>query len=543
MIVAAWFTYNGAPFSGFARQNDQLTVQGSIEEALELLFRRPIETTCAGRTDAGVHALCQVVSFDLLPDEWFRRKPESLLKSLNALTHDDISFTSVRPMPEDFSARFSAVSREYRYYLCTDVAAPLLMKNFSWHLAKPLDIPAMERAASYLLGEHDFKSFCMAASAKDKPTSRYVADIRFKKKQVWKSNFVVMTVIGNAFLHSMVRTMVGTLALVGLGKRGPEWVAQVLAARDRQAAGQNAPAEGLVLWNVKYPEQDYYYDPRPAQLLGELAPEHKLSDAIEDIPTTPLSETTPGTTDAFDQVSYDQVSYAEGADQVLLSADSVHEDRSFRSSAVNSASTESAVAESKAAKKKRKAADSRWAQRKQDKEWAKGFAIPRGPNLDVAATGEIPVVSESATPASSPEELFVSTNTQPKGMQQNTQQRSAQLKDMSQDTMSLSEDMSQRDPRLYVLKETLPSPHISPSSLTSKPTEEKERKPADETDDLTSPLPIPDSASNANLDAFSDTNLGGASKATPKTSPNATVLSAAGARARRREREKAQPQT
>ena len=181
MRVAAWFSYNGEPFSGFARQNGQLTVQGNIEDALELLFRRRIDTTCAGRTDAGVHALCQVISFDLLPDEWFRRKPDSLLKSLNALTHEEISFRSVRPMPEDFSARFSAVMREYRYYICTDVAAPLLMEKFCWHLGKPLDVEAMKQASTHLLGEHDFKSFCMAVSAKDKPTHRYVADISFKQ--------------------------------------------------------------------------------------------------------------------------------------------------------------------------------------------------------------------------------------------------------------------------------------------------------------------------------------------------------------------------
>lgn len=284
MRVAAWLSYNGAPFSGFARQNDQLTVQGSIEEALELLFRRPIETTCAGRTDAGVHALCQVVSFDLLDDEWFRRKPETLLKSLNALIDDAISIRTVRLMPEDFSARFSAVSREYRYFICTDAPAPLLMEDFSWHLGKPLDIEKMKEASYYLLGEHDFKSFCMAVSAKGKPTHRYVAQISFKQEQIWNSNFVVMTVIGNAFLHSMVRTMVGTLVLVGLGKRDPEWVREVLHARNRQAAGQNAPAKGLVLWNVNYQEQHFYYDPRPPQLLGELAPNQHLSDAIEDIP-------------------------------------------------------------------------------------------------------------------------------------------------------------------------------------------------------------------------------------------------------------------
>lgn len=271
MRIAAWFSYNGEPFSGFARQNGQLTVQGNIEDALELLFRRRIDTTCAGRTDAGVHALCQAISFDLLPDEWFRRKPDSLLKSLNALTHEEISFRSVRPMPEDFSARFSAVMREYRYYICTDVAAPLLMEKFCWHLGKPLDVAAMKQASTHLLGEHDFKSFCMAVSAKDKPTHRYVADISFKQEQIWNSNFIVITVIGNAFLHSMVRTMVGTLVLVGRGKRTPDWVGEVLAARNRQAAGQNAPAEGLVLWHVTYDEQHFYYDPRPSGLRGELA--------------------------------------------------------------------------------------------------------------------------------------------------------------------------------------------------------------------------------------------------------------------------------
>ena len=208
MRVAAWFSYNGEPFSGFARQNGQLTVQGNIEDALELLFRRRIDTMCAGRTDAGVHALCQVISFDLLPDEWFRRKPDSLLKSLNALTHEEISFRSVRPMPEDFSARFSAVMREYRYYICTDVAAPLLMEKFCWHLGKPLDVEAMKQASTHLLGEHDFKSFCMAASAVGKPTHRNVMELSVYPEVIAGTEVVTIRVVGNAFLHSMVRTMV-----------------------------------------------------------------------------------------------------------------------------------------------------------------------------------------------------------------------------------------------------------------------------------------------------------------------------------------------
>lgn len=367
MRVAAWFSYNGEPFSGFARQNGQLTVQGNIEDALELLFRRHIDTTCAGRTDAGVHALCQVISFDLLPDEWFRRKPDSLLKSLNALTHEEISFRSVRPMPEDFSARFSAVMREYRYYICTDVAAPLLMEKFCWHLGKPLDVEAMKQASTHLLGEHDFKSFCMAVSAKDKPTHRYVADISFKQEQIWNSNFIVITVIGNAFLHSMVRTMVGTLVLVGRGKRTPGWVGEVLAARNRQAAGQNAPAEGLVLWHVTYDEQHFYYDPRPSGLRGELAPDQHLSDAIEDIPPVPTPE--------------------EPAPKVVEEAPK--------------ASTEKGKKSSKKAKKRTGAADSspaaRWARWRQEKEQDREIVIPRGPNLDACSSEEASAVSAFMT--------------------------------------------------------------------------------------------------------------------------------------------------
>lgn len=363
MRVAAWFSYNGEPFSGFARQNGQLTVQGNIEDALELLFRRRIDTTCAGRTDAGVHALCQVISFDLLPDEWFRRKPDSLLKSLNALTHEKISFRLVRPMPEDFSARFSAVMREYRYYICTDVAAPLLMEKFCWHLGKPLDVEAMKQASTHLLGEHDFKSFCMAVSAKDKPTHRYVADISFKQEQIWNSNFIVITVIGNAFLHSMVRTMVGTLVLVGRGKRTPEWVGEVLAACNRQAAGQNAPAEGLVLWHVTYDEQHFYYDPRPSGLRGELASDQHLSDAIEDIPSVLTPE--------------------EPAPKAVEEAPKASMEKDKKSS--------------KKAKKRTNAAESspaaRWARWRQEKEQDREIVIPRGPNLDESTTGEIPFVA------------------------------------------------------------------------------------------------------------------------------------------------------
>lgn len=249
---AIWVAYNGEPFSGFARQPGQLTVQGSIEEALELLFRRPVETVCAGRTDSGVHARGQVVNFQVSENELRGRTSFKLQRSLNALTHDDISIKEMREMPAEFSARFSATMREYHYFICTDVFAPLLMRNFCWHIPKQLNVEAMRQSAGYLVGEHDFKSFCMAVSAEGKSTNRNVFSITVEPEQIWGENLVVITVKGNAFLHSMVRTIVGTLVAVGLGRRKPEWVQEVLEARNRSAAGENAPAQGLVFWEVSY---------------------------------------------------------------------------------------------------------------------------------------------------------------------------------------------------------------------------------------------------------------------------------------------------
>ena len=459
MRIATWLSYNGEPFSGFARQNAQLTVQGSIEEALELLFRRPIETTCAGRTDAGVHALCQVVSFDLLDDEWLRRKPESLLKSLNALTHEAISFRSVRPMPEDFSARFSAVSREYRYYICTDDAAPLLMERFSWHLGKTLDIEAMKEASYFLLGEHDFKSFCMAVSAKGKPTHRYVAEINFRQEQIWDSNFIVMTVIGNAFLHSMVRTMVGTLALVGLGKRPPEWVKEVLQARNRQAAGQNAPAEGLVLWHVNYEEQHYYYDPRPHQLLGELEIEHHLSEAIDEAPIEALEE--------------------------------------------DGAQSSTKKKKAKKAKKEEQALGGSWTKWRQDKDKEREFVIPRGPNLDVADTGELPLVAEGESSS------------------------------IDQDS-SLPEAPSSLHEEQEHVAPTYSSLYAVPESLHHETGSAKAPEKKDRVSAMSETLPDiqPSQADTGKLPAVEASPL----EEPKSTVPNATVLSAAGARARRRAR-------
>jgi len=251
-VLALTVSYNGAPFCGFARQPGICTVQGSLEDALALLYRRPVETTCAGRTDAGVHALGQMVSFEVSDAELAMRSEESLLRSLNALVHEDIGVRRVEKKPNGFSARFDARAREYRYFISSESAPPLVSHDFCWHLAKPLDTDAMNEGARCLIGEHDFKSFCMASSAIGKPTCRNVMAIEVAELSVMGDSLTCVTITGNAFLHSMVRTVVGTLVAVGRGRRSPSWVKDVLMACDRSAAGEKAPAQGLIFWSVTY---------------------------------------------------------------------------------------------------------------------------------------------------------------------------------------------------------------------------------------------------------------------------------------------------
>lgn len=244
--------YNGAPFSGFAQQPGQLTVQGSLNDALALLYRRPVETTCAGRTDSGVHACGQVVSFDLNSEEFAERELGVLKRSLNALIDEAASVYEIKEMPLGFSARFDAKSREYRYFIHESPDRPVLISDKVWHVGKTLDKDAMQDASKYLIGEHDFKSFCMAVSAKDKPTKRNVSEISICTQELLGKEVTMIKVIGNAFLHSMVRTIVGSLVAVGLGKRDAAWLGEALAAKNRQAAGETAPAQGLFFWHVYY---------------------------------------------------------------------------------------------------------------------------------------------------------------------------------------------------------------------------------------------------------------------------------------------------
>lgn len=243
--------YDGAAFSGFAEQPGPRTVAGELRRALETFLRRPVELTCAGRTDAGVHAISQYVSVPAYASE-LAIEHRRWMRAMAALLPEDIALRAVYHAAPGFSARFDARARTYTYRIVTGDAPPLLTRHVAWWHRLPLDVAAMERAALHLVGEHDFKSFCKVSSAVGKPTCRCVQAVGFEMDDPLGENCIAFTITGNAFLHSMVRTIVGTLVEVGAHRREPEWVADVLAACDRTAAGPTAPAKGLCFMDVIY---------------------------------------------------------------------------------------------------------------------------------------------------------------------------------------------------------------------------------------------------------------------------------------------------
>lgn len=248
-VLAALVAYDGARFAGFAAQPGQVTVQGALEGALSVALRQPVQLAVAGRTDSGVHALGQVVSFEVrgaVPE------PSLLRRSANALIGEGVIIRDIIPARERFSARFDAISREYRYRITNADSPPLFTANVAWRVRKPLDVDAMRLAARCLLGENDFRSFCLSASSEGKRTFRRLDVIEFAYEEHLGEECLVVRVVGNAFLHSMVRVIIGTLVEVGTGRRDPLWVAEVLAAQERSAAGPTAPAHGLTLWSVSY---------------------------------------------------------------------------------------------------------------------------------------------------------------------------------------------------------------------------------------------------------------------------------------------------
>jgi tRNA pseudouridine38-40 synthase len=235
-------SYDGTGFHGFARQPQVRTVQGEIEAALNRVLKLSVETTGAGRTDTGVHAVGQVVSFVAIEELDLVR----LQRSLNGILHPEVVVTRLAMEAPGFDARFSAAWREYRYQILNGPHSDPLRRTFTWHVSDSLDLHAMNGAAEQLIGEHNFASFCRA------PASG--ASVRRVLEARWSADLplVVLRIRANAFCHQMVRSMVGFMVEVGRGRRRAEETAAVLAAADRSAAGPMAPPQGLILWEVGY---------------------------------------------------------------------------------------------------------------------------------------------------------------------------------------------------------------------------------------------------------------------------------------------------
>lgn len=236
--------YDGSRYDGWQKQgNTANTIQGKLEALLEKLAGEPVEVHGAGRTDAGVHALGQTANFHLnteLPDS-------ELLEYLNRYLPEDIAVIKLMRVPQRFHSRLNAVEKTYRYRIGTAGEKHVFERKYLYRIEEPLNVEAMRAAAGALVGTHDFMSFCANKRMK-KSTSRSIYQIKIQELP----GEIRMDVTGNGFLYHMVRILAGTLIEVGLGKRAPESMQEILDKKDRAAAGATAPAQGLTLVRVKY---------------------------------------------------------------------------------------------------------------------------------------------------------------------------------------------------------------------------------------------------------------------------------------------------
>ena len=240
--------YVGTPFHGFALQGEVPTVARALAQALERVLRHPVELTCAGRTDAGVHAWGQVVSLDVRADADLAR----LQRSVNKLLSPSVAVREAAWAPAGFDARRWAQSRVYRYtVLCSEWPDPFIAAT-TWHVGQVLELRRMEAACDVLLGEHDFSSFCHQVRGRRGPLVRRVLQAGWCDLGGSRLCFEIEAA---SFCHQMVRSIVGLLVEVGLGRRKAGEITSVLAARNRGVAGQIAPPHGLCLWQVKYPPE------------------------------------------------------------------------------------------------------------------------------------------------------------------------------------------------------------------------------------------------------------------------------------------------
>ncbi|MEW6705712.1 MAG: tRNA pseudouridine(38-40) synthase TruA [Pseudomonadota bacterium] len=234
--IALGVAYRGERYHGWQSQPDGCTVQDVLERALSQFAAAPVSTICAGRTDSGVHALNQVVHFDAP----VQREAFSWVRGTNRYLPGDIAVQWCQPVPQGFHARNSARGRRYRYLLLESPVRPAIEQAGCGWSFRPLDGEAMREAAAQLIGEHDFSSFRSSECQSPTPV-KTLRSIEIRRRGAyWRFDFD-----GNAFLHHMVRNIMGCLVAVGAGHKPPGWVGEVLAARDRDAAASTFAAEGL----------------------------------------------------------------------------------------------------------------------------------------------------------------------------------------------------------------------------------------------------------------------------------------------------------
>jgi tRNA pseudouridine38-40 synthase len=235
--------YDGTDFSGWQRQVEERTVQGTLEDALKAMTGESVFVRGAGRTDAGVHADGQVATFEIGVDI----PPHGLLRGLNSALPPDVALVDVAEAPSDFDARFSARGKVYRYTVWSHFVRSPLRARRAWHVREPLDVEAIRTASAALVGDHDFRAF-RASDCDRRTTRRIVRGIEVDRQGA----VLTIDVEATAFLKNMVRILVGTLIDIGRGRVPPDAVARMLATGDRTIGGMTAPPQGLTLLRVIY---------------------------------------------------------------------------------------------------------------------------------------------------------------------------------------------------------------------------------------------------------------------------------------------------
>lgn len=257
MKIVLFVEYDGSSFYGWQAQQQLPTVQGCLTQALSDIAAEPIQLICAGRTDAGVHAIQQVVHFETSAERDLR----AWTRGVNSLLPSAIAVYFASIVDDSFHARFSAVSRTYRYFIDNStIRSAIFHAKTTWH-PSPLDEHCMQEAAQYLFGEHDFSSY-RSSQCESKTPMRNIKKINVIRMK----NIVMLEVEANAFLHHMIRNIVGVLLKIGEKTKKPEWAREVLLAKDRTQAATTARADGLYLTKVDYPNT-YAFPPENSRML------------------------------------------------------------------------------------------------------------------------------------------------------------------------------------------------------------------------------------------------------------------------------------